>query len=116
MSIETLLRSRIQKDLKVLDGLERGSESHKATVDEVTKLVDRVIEIEKLAIDSQDKTDSRDEEKKDRLIRNIINVAGIIIPSAITIWGTLKTLEFEKEGTVTTMMGRGFIGKLLPKK
>ncbi len=56
------------------------------------------------------------EDRRDRLIKNILAGAGIVIPSILTIWGTLKSLEFEKEGTVTTIMGRGFINKLLPKK
>ena len=57
-----------------------------------------------------------EEEKKDRLVKNCLTAAGIVIPVWVTIWGTLKTLEFEKTGTVTTIMGRGFINKLLPKK
>ena len=56
-----------------------------------------------------------EEEKKDRLIKNILTGAGIIIPLGVTVWGTLKTLKFEEEGTVTTLMGRGFINKLFPK-
>ena len=57
-----------------------------------------------------------DDEVKDRLIKNCIATAGIVLPALITIWGTLKSLNFEKEGTVTTIVGRGFINKLLPKK
>ena len=55
-------------------------------------------------------------ERKDRIIKNCISIAGIIIPVIVTIWGTKKSFEFEKEGTITTIMGRGFINKLLPKK
>ena len=29
---------------------------------------------------------------------------------------TLTSLKFEEEGTVTTIVGRGFVNKLLPKK
>ena len=56
------------------------------------------------------------DEQRDRLVRNAIAIAGIVVPSIITVWGTLKSIEFEKEGTITTIMGRGFINKLLPKK
>lgn len=55
-------------------------------------------------------------DKNDRFIGYWIAAAGIAIPAGITIWGTLKSLNFEKEGTVTTLIGRGFINKLLPKK
>lgn len=57
-----------------------------------------------------------DDEKRDRLVKNIISVAGIALPLIVTIWGTKVSLKFEEEGTFTTIMGRGFINKLLPKK
>ena len=62
------------------------------------------------------KTKQMEEEQRDRMFRNWMTVAGIVLPSVITVWGTIKTIEFEKEGTITTIMGRGFINKLLPKK
>ena len=57
-----------------------------------------------------------EDEKHDRLVKNIISVAGIALPLIVTIWGTKVSLKFEEEGTFTTIMGRGFINKLLPKK
>lgn len=57
-----------------------------------------------------------EDERRDRLIKNIIGVAGITLPLVVTIWGTKVSLKFEEEGTFTTIMGRGFINKLLPKK
>ena len=62
------------------------------------------------------RTQQMNNEQRDRMITNAITAAGIVIPSLITIWGTFKTLKFEEQGTVTTIMGRGFINKLLPKK
>lgn len=56
------------------------------------------------------------DEKRDRLVKNIISVAGIALPLIVTIWGTKVSLKFEEEGTFTTIMGRGFVNKLLPKK
>ena len=127
MKIETLLHEEIQDEFKNLKEMELGTEEYKTTVDGLAKLVDRAIEIDKLNIDAQDKIDSREievdlkqqqinDEKQDRKIRNAIAIAGIVIPTIVTVWGTFKSLKFEKEGTVTTIMGRGFIQKLLPKK
>ena len=127
MKIETLLNEEIQDEFKNLKEMELGTEDYKTTVDGLVKLVDRAIEIDKLNIDAQDKIDSREievdlkqqqinDEKQDRKIRNGIAIAGIVIPTIATIWGTLKSFKFEKDGTVTTIMGRGFIQKLLPKK
>lgn len=127
MNVETLLENRIKHNFEQLNEMEVDSESYKATVDELVKLLDRDIELKKIDVDIQEKSKNRDnetdlklkemeEEKKDRLIKNAITAAGIAIPTLVTIWGTIKSIEFEKEGTITTIMGRGFINKLLPKK
>ena len=127
MKNEELLHEEIESELKCLKDLEIGTEQYKVTVDGLTKLVDRAIEIDKLNLEAEEKSKNRlndvdfkqkqiEEERKDRLIRNCISAAGIVIPSLITIWGTLKTFKFEEDGTITTVMGRGFINKLLPTK
>ena len=127
MNIETLLNDEIKSELDLLKDMEVGSDDYKMTVDSLVKLMDRAIEIEKINIEHEEKSSDREadtdiklaqmeEDKKDRFVRNLISVAGILIPTAVTIWGTLKSLKFEQEGTVTTIMGRGFINKLLPKK
>lgn len=140
-----LLEDEISAEFNTLTNMELGSEPYKTAVDQLTKLMDRSISLEKLDNESDDKVKDResdmnykteqlandkeyrdsdialrkeqmDNDKRDRLIVNIITAAGIIIPSFITVWGTYKTLKFEEQGTVTTIMGRGFINKLLPKK
>ena len=127
MRIDTLLNEEICSELEELKKIEPGSEEYRARVAGVTMLIDRSIEMDKLALEYEDRAENRendidlklkqmDEERKDRLIKNLLTVAGIAIPSIITIWGTVKSFEFEKEGTITTIMGRGFIQKLLPKK
>ena len=126
-NIETLLHEEIQDGFDALSRMERGTEIHKTTVDEVAKLFDKAIEIEKIEIEAKEKAKSREieaslkraqmeEDRKDRKLKNGIAIGGIVLPLAVTIWGTFKTLKFEEEGTVTTMMGRGFINKLIPKK
>jgi hypothetical protein len=127
MNIETLLREEIESELEKLKTMEPGSDEHKAAVDEITKLTDRAIEMKKVEAEIQDKAMTRENEssrldaqmkmdQKDRLIKNCIAVASIVVPTAVTIWGTVKSFKFEQEGTITTIMGRGFINKLLPKK
>lgn len=127
MRIETLLRDEIQNEFEDLKQMELGSETYKTTVDGLTKLVDRAIEMEKMESELQERIDNREtdndlklkqmkDEKTNRFVTNAIAIAGIVIPSILTVWGTMKTLKFEEEGTVTTIMGRGFINKLLPKK
>lgn len=114
--IKTLLDDEIREEIEGLKNIELGSEPYKTTVDGLTKLVDKALEIQKLESESQLKLDSVNEDKKDRLIKNGIAIGGIVIPTVVTIWGTIKSLKFEEEGSVTTIVGRGFINKLLPKK
>lgn len=127
MTIETLLNEEIKAEFEELKKIELGTEEYKTTVDGVTKLVDRAIELEKINIEQETKIENQEfdrdfklkqmeRDQKNQLIGNAIAVGGIIIPVVVTIWGTLKSFEFEKEGTITTIMGRGFINKLLPRK
>ena len=113
---ETLLYDRIDTVAAELSATKPGSPEHKALADEFASLMDRVIETDKVERDGEDKAATRADEKKDRLIKNILGGAGIILPLLVTIWGTKVSLKFEEEGTFTTIMGRGFINKLLPKK
>ena len=126
MKIETLLHEEIKDEFDELSKLEVGSDKYKITVDGITKLVDRAIEIDKLNTESEDRSDQRNidadmkakqmkEDSIDRIVRNSIAIAGIVIPTALTIWGTITTLEFEKEGTITTASGREFIKKLFKR-
>lgn len=125
--IETLLKERIEHDFEQLKEMEVTSDEYKATADELVKLLDRNIEIKKVNNDIHDKTESRkvdaelkreemETNKKDQWIKNGLTAAGIVLPLTVTIWGVFKTFEFEREGVVTTIMGRSFINKLMPKK
>ena len=127
MTVKSLLRDEIRDEIETLSKMEVGSEGYEKTVNGLTKLIDRSIEMDKLEneqeekeknreIETELKTQQLEDEKKDRKVRNAISIAGIIIPTLVTIWGTKASFMFEKEGTVTTIMGRGFINKLLPKK
>lgn len=125
-----LLHDEINDELGRLADMEVGTDQYKSTVDGLTRLMDREIELKKLDLDARDKYENRKraekeyelkliqakEEKKGRIIKNIIDVAGIILPIGLTVWGTLKTFQFEEEGTITSAIGRGFINKLHPKK
>lgn len=124
---EKKLYDEINAEFEDLSKMALGTEEYKVTVDGLTKLMDRAIDMKKFdteyaerienqKMDNSLKQRQMNEERKDRLIKNGISIAGIVIPSLITIWGTVKSMEFEKEGTITTIIGRGFINKLIPKK
>lgn len=125
--LETLLHEEIQDEFEELGKLDVGSDKYKSAVDGLTKLCDRAIELEKIKTDAELRQDQQNvdaelraeqlkDERKDRVVKNVLTGAGIVIPTAVTIWGTIKSIKFEETGTITTIMGRGFIQKLLPKK
>ena len=127
MEINDLLEHEISVRMEQMDAISLKDKEYQTAVESVTKLIDRSIEFEKLRIDQDNhhethdfekkmKTEQAKDERKDSWIRNGIAVASVIIPTLVTIWGTKKSFEFEKEGTITTVMGRGFLNKLLPKK
>lgn len=125
MSVEKLLEVEIQDEFEKLSGLEEiGTEKYKVTVDGLTKLMDRAIEIDKLNIESEEKRRQREtdeylklqqmkEEKTDRLIKNILTGVSIGSGIILTVWGTVVTINFEKEGTFTSTAGRKFSSKVL---
>lgn len=126
MSMETMLRDEIREDFEYLKNVPKGSQEYESAVNGLVKLMDRAIDIEKSnkeakikekyqEIDMNLRLEQLRDERIDKWVRNSIAVAGIVIPVGVTIWGTLVTLKFEEEGSVTTIMGRGFTNKLLPK-
>lgn len=123
MKIKETLYKEIEDELQTLSEIEVGTDEYKSSVDGVTKLLDRAIEIEKHEAEMKEREAERiakniqvAEEQKDRVVKNYISAGGVVLPLLVTIWGTLKSFKFEQDGTVTTIMGRGFINKLLPKK
>lgn len=127
MKIETQLHKEIEDQLNELKKMQVGSEEYKLTVEGITKLMDRAIEIDKMNLDHQEKIDSREietdlklkqmkEERVDRNVKNMLTLIGIGVPAGLTVWGTLKSLRFEIDGTVTSIVGRSFIQKFVPKK
>lgn len=127
MNKELLLDGAIESGFEDLKGMTAGSKEYNLAVESIAKLIDKSNDIEKFYFESGEKVDGREfdesfkktqaeKEDRDRKIRNGIAIAGIAVPSIITIWGTLKSFKFEQTGTITTIMGRGFVNKLLPKK
>lgn len=127
MNLEKKLHDEIGRELEILEGMEEGTESYKALVDGVTKLTDRAIAIDRFNAEVEEKATTQKfenelrlkqmkEERIDRIVKNCLTAVGIILPIGLTVWGTKASFEFEKEGTVTTIMGRGFINRLLSNK
>lgn len=116
MDIKDRLNEELAAELSKLSTTPYKSEEYGKVKETVSMLFDKKIEMDKTESDMLIKQQQLEEDKKDRLIKNILTAAGIALPLLVTIWGTKVSLKFEEEGTFTTIMGRGFINKLLPKK
>ena len=121
--IKDKLDAEIESQLDILSETAFDSDAYKNGVENVAKLIDKRNEIEKIDLESKKQESSiesekeqKQENKKNQIITHAISIGAIVIPVFVTIWGTCKTLKFEETGTVTTIMGRGFINKLIPKK
>lgn len=116
MTVEDLILEDIEDLNEKLKGMKPGSDEYKATANLLSDLMDKSIEMGKINMEAVREEQRIEDEKKDRLVKNGISIGGALLTAGVTIWGTLKSLKFEETGTVTTIIGRGFIGNLLKKK
>lgn len=112
MSLTTKLNVEIDERFDDLAKLDPTTKEYSEAVNSITKLMDRVIEIEKIeASESQSEKQIR-EDRKSRLARNLIDVGSIVLPLAVTLWGVKASLYFEDSNTVTTTVGRKFMDRM----
>lgn len=138
MNVKNLLEKEIESQFEALDTLDYGSVEHVTAVDELTKLLSKHNELTKIELEHREAVNNREadidlkvkqiladnelkerqmkDEKVDRIVKNTLTVFSLLVGTGLTIWGTKVSIDFEKTGTITTIMGRGFINKLLPKK
>ena len=125
MSIKQSLIDEYNSQLEVISKMEVGTEAYKIAVDGLTKIADRIIELEKLESDSSIKWESMSldnelkaiqikEEKRDRIIKNCIEIGKIGGTSLLT-WAAFKAaMNFEKNGYLfSTEGGRTALKSLL---
>jgi hypothetical protein len=75
--------------------------------------MDRSIELKKIDAAAEEQNRRREDEKKDRLIRNVMTGVKDAAIIGVTIWGTVASINFEREGTLTTSAGRKHLNKIL---
>lgn len=125
--IKELLNGEIGDEMEVLKDMKLGTDEYKIAVDGVTKLYDRAIEIKKIEAeqelkrhqheaDQKFKEEQQRDERNDRMVKNGLTLAALLVTTGTAVWGTIKSIKFEETGTITTIMGRGWINKLIPKK
>lgn len=124
MSVKNVLSEEFHNELKELRKLKVGTDEYRIAVEGVTKLADRIIEIEKneqeasiKEISRQDENELKaaqlEDEKRAQLIRNWIEGIKIVGGLGFAAWAFVASMNFEKEGTLTTEGGRNALRQLL---
>ena len=116
MSMTTKLHVEIDEKFDKLANLDPSTKEYTTAVDSVTKLMDRAIEIEKFEASEIHNEKQMKEERKARIVKNCIDVGSVVLPLTLTVWGTLVSLKFEEEGSITTTIGRKTLDRLFNRK
>lgn len=145
MSIDAKLCEEIERELDAIYEMEVGSEEHSHSVDNLTKVLDRVIKMQGLDADERNKAADREaaekarieemrareaereaeernkaaeqeSEKIDRLIGHGITVGLGLLGMGLTLYGFNKSMKYEEIGTITTQAGKFMLNKILGRK
>lgn len=137
METKELLRRQIDRILTKMEEMDICSDDYKTASELVTKLTDRLNELDKSTIQwsAQAKEDARlehekkvheddetfkakqaKEERRKMIINTVVTILGFAIPAGITVWGTITSLKFEETGTYTSAAGRAFNNRIFSKK
>ena len=118
LDYKELLDEKILTELKGLDSI-ADPKDYEEKVNYIATMIEKSIELEKM-------NDGKKNDKwkfaidiGDKLIGHTITIVGLGLNLAVIIWGTKVTLEFEETGSVTSLVGRGYIQaieKLLNRK
>lgn len=116
MEVKDILINEFVDEMEKVREMEVGSEQHKIALDGVTKLADRLIEIEKFETELEENKTKREEEKHDRKIRyctDLGKTGGRVIMLTLAF---IATTNFERFGTFTTKAGQSVVKELLNLK
>ena len=127
MSIKTPLIEEFHSELEDLKKMEVGTDEYETSVNGVTKLADRIIEIEKQeyensarAIERQIDAELREQqladEKQDRIVKNCLTGISIVGGLGVAFVVSVMSMNFERESTFTTEAGKGAVRQLLKFK
>lgn len=127
MNILTAMDEEIAARLLEMSTMDAKSDEYRKVNDNVCKLIDERLGMERLDVESQEKAEAREiekelklkqmeEDRKDRRWKNGIAIASLAASTGLAIWGTMTCLNFEKDCTWSTIIGKAWNGRLLPKK
>lgn len=126
MSMEGMLRNELESQLTELSKMELGTKAYSDTVRGIVLLSNQLAKFEKanddynlkvkeIETDADLRRKQMLTDKKVKRADRICNLIGVGIPAGVTVWGILKTLAFEEDGVVKSLITKGFIQKIIPR-
>lgn len=117
MNIKNLLQDEFKDEIEELGKMELGNEQYKVAVDGVTKLADRLIELEKIEIERLEKEADREvetdlkleqmrDERKHRWAGHAITIGTFAAGMGFTYVMNNRSMRFEKEDSFASTAGR----------
>lgn len=88
------------------------SEEYRTATDGMTKIADRIIEIEKIEAEQALKEKQAKSDRTDKIVRTVVEVVKVAATLGVGVWALTTSIKFEEEGTFTTTGGRGIVGQL----
>ena len=121
MSIKMQLTEEFNDEISEVSKMEIGSKEHSAAVDSLTKLADRIIEIDKIDNEQEfkDRTQTdeayhKDEQLKVSKIDTVLKHAGNLLMVGAGLWVYSSSMKYEEKGIIpTTDGGRSSIKQFL---
>lgn len=115
MNLKTLLRDQIEREHAYLIDQAVGSEEYNASMQRLNTLEDKLVDLEHYEADAIRKDKQAEEEKKDRRIRNSIEITKVATGVALPLIGLVAITAFEKDDTFTSAL-KGYVNCFIPKK
>lgn len=128
MEVKERLESEIQRELELLETVNKGSKEEQVLVGDICKLTETIDRLNNTEWDFYDKQEKREieksriqlDEKKSDLDwkRSVFEVVKIVLPSAITVLAydrfQKRIMKFEETGRIVSTAGREFHLPKLP--
>lgn len=124
MSIKEKIVEEFDSQMDILHDMKLGTDEYKVTVDGITKLADRAIELEKLEAEMKSKNADRELEtyfktqelataKKENKTRTAVDLVKTVAPIAAAFAMGIISMRWEKVDTLTSTAGKSSLRDLI---
>lgn len=125
--LKTLLQDEIRRVSQNMSKMDVGTDEYEIASASYRKLADELMEVERFEheqmrrgedqmIDTDLKLKQMKQDNKFQWLNIGLKVVGGIASGALGYYISVKYMDFEREGTMPSMVGKKFIMDLLPKK